>query len=352
MILSNKTIELLEDIERRIDPDTEEDFKKQWHDFTYGKFDGEIFRPMRKKCSVSSVKNDAININDAILDYDLMLRSQLQGVSNALAQGTTNLAIRSNYGTGIMTSLFGAEIFKMPRETNTLPTTKQLDDTSKIEEILDKGMPDIYSGFGRNVFEFGELCKEVLAKYPKINKYVTAYHPDTQGPLDSCELLWGCDMFYNMYDDPDLVHGMLKLITDTYIAVMDKWYEIYPLNTELNPHWHHLCHRGGIVLRDDSAMNLSPEQYLEFALPYDSRLLEYYGGGMVHFCGRGDHYIELLCKCPYLYAINLSQPHYNDMEVIFRNTVDKGIKILGFSPAQVEAYKNRPGAYHSNLSIG
>ena len=49
----------------------------------------------------------------------------------------------------------------------------------------------------------------------------------------------------------------------------------------------------------------------------------------MHFCGKGDHYIEALSETPGLYAINMSQPDMNDMEIIYRNTVDKGIKILG-----------------------
>ena len=30
-----------------------------------------------------------------------------------------------------------------------------------------------------------------------------------------------------------------------------------------------------------------------------------------------------------LYAVNLSQPEYNDMETIFANLADRGIKIIG-----------------------
>ena len=65
-------------------------------------------------------------------------------------------------------------------------------------------------------------------------------------------------------------------------------------------------------------------------MPYDAKLLERYGGGVIHFCGKGDHYIELLSRLPMVYGINMSQPECNDMEKIYRNTVDKGIKILSF----------------------
>ncbi|MBQ4628306.1 MAG: hypothetical protein IJB44_04435 [Clostridia bacterium] len=351
MELSKETLLLLEDIERRIDPETEEDLEKQWLDFTYGRFDGDIFCPKRKKTSPPSVEPQGININDAIKDYDLMLRSQLSGVSWALNGTHNTLCVRANYGTGIMTSVFGAEIFVMPYENNTLPTTRPLNDTEKIRRIVEKDGYDIMSGFGKNVFEFGEICAEVFEKYPKIKKYVNVYHPDTQGPLDICELLWGCEMFYALYDEPDLAHAMLSLITDAYIAVMDKWYDIFPKNTVLNHHWGGLCHKGTIVLRSDSAMNISPEIYREFSMPYDKKLLDYYGGGIVHFCGRGDHYIEILSKLNGLYGINMSQPECNDMEKIYKNTVDKGIKILCFNHSRANEDKCRQGGFNGCLSV-
>lgn len=351
MELSKETLLLLEDIERRIDPETEEDLEKQWLDFTYGRFEGEIFCPNRKKLSVPSVEPPFININDAIKDYDLMLRGQLAGVSGALNGTHNTLCIRANYGTGIMTSLFGAEIFIMPYENNTLPTTRPFNDTERIRRTVGQGLPDVMNGFGKNVFEFGEFCAEIFEKYPKIKKYVNVYHPDTQGPLDICELLWGCDMFYALYDEPDLAHAMLSLITDAYIAVMDKWYDIFPKNTVLNHHWGGLCHRGALVLRSDSAMNISPEIYKEYSAPYDQKLLNYYGGGVVHFCGRGDHYIEILSELNGLYGINMSQPECNDMEKIYRNTVDKGIKILCFNHSRANEDKCRQGGFNGCLSV-
>ena len=95
------------------------------------------------------------------------------------------------------------------------------------------------------------------------------------------------------------------------------------------------------MLRDDSAMNLSPEMFDEFIAPYDERLLTTFAndkgeGGGIHFCGRGDHYIERASRIKGLRAINMSQPHLNDMEVIFANTVDKGIAIIGLARQAAE----------------
>ncbi len=349
--LSTETTALLEDIEARIDPLSESDLENQWRDFLYDRFDGDIFSPHRTVTSAPRAALRAININDAIEDYELMLVSQMQVVSHMLNSPNGSLCIRANYGTGILSSLFGAKIFTMPRETNTLPTTRALNDTEAIRSIVERGLPDLMGGLGRRVFEFGEYAAEVIARYPKISRFVEVYHPDVQGPLDICELLWGGEMFYAMYDEDALVHAMLRLITDTYSSFLEKWYELFPANSEMNTHWGSFRHRGKIVLRDDSAMNLSPALYEEFAAPYDRELLARFDGGVVHFCGRGDHYIETLSTSPGLYGINMSQPELNDMDKIYRCTVDRGIKILGFSREWAEKDAARVGGFGHNLSV-
>ena len=122
-------------------------------------------------------------------------------------------------------------------------------------------------------------------------------------------------MFFEMYDDPDFVHAVMRLITDTYKGFLNKWYEIIPRREVITVHWG-ILHRGTIMLRLDSAMNLSPEFYDEYSKPYDRELLNDYNGGYMHFCGRGDHYIESLCEIETLCGFNVSQPHLNDMDVI------------------------------------
>ena len=345
---SERTVALLEALERAIDPAVEEELKDQWRDFWSGRFEGEIFSPVRKKTSATELPAH-ININDAVGDYDLMLQAQLGGALWALTQKSRIPSVRANYGTGILSSLFGAEIFIMPYKNDTLPTTRAVNDTEWMRKMVERGSPDLLTGFGRQVLEMGEIYAEVFSKYPKIATYVPVYHPDLQGALDIAELLWGGEMFYAMYDEPELVHGVLSLITETYIAFMEKWNRLHAPDAELNTHWGSFWHRGTLVLRNDSAMNLSPEFYEEFSVPYDTRLLSHFGGGVMHFCGKGDHYVEALCKIPQLYGINLSQPQYNDMEKIYRNTVDKGIAILGFSGERAREDVGRTGGYRHLL---
>ena len=350
MILTDYTKRLLDDIEMRIDPETENDYLQQWQNFWNNNCHDIFFIPQRKVLTKPHIEIQRININDALDNYELMLDMQLAMVSDQLGSPTSALGMRANYGTGIMTSLFGAEIFKMPRETDTLPTTRSLNDRNAVKNILEKGIPDLSHGFGESVFTFGAFCRELLQDYPQISQHVQMYHPDTQGPLDVAELLWGSEIFYDMYDEPDFVHDVISLITDTYIKVLDKWFTIFPAKEDLNVHWH-LIHKGKIMLRNDSAMNLSPEMYAEFALPYDKHLLEYYGGGCVHFCGRGDHYIDRLCQINALTSINLSQPHLNDMEQIYRTTFAARKKIIGLDRNTCEKYAASQGAVPGMLCV-
>ncbi|MBE6561955.1 MAG: hypothetical protein E7662_12610 [Ruminococcaceae bacterium] len=344
MQFSSYTISLLEELERRIDPETEDDLHEQFQNFWDNCCEDIYFQPTRRKFAAPEVELKEININDAVNDYELMLQSELILASKRLNTRGSFPCVRSNYGTGIMTSLFGAKLFMMPYEANTLPTTCSLNDSDAVRRILEAGVPDLQNGFGKDVFAMGEIFAEVFSKYSKIQKYVQIFHPDTQGPLDVAELLWGGEMFYEMYDNPDLVHCTLRLITDTYKRFLDHWYTIIPRREGLNMHWGWMMHPGLIVLRDDSAMNLSPDLYKEFAFPYDNELLDYYGGGCVHFCGRGDHYIGILAQAKNLFGIKLSQPQYNDMETILRTAKENGKKILGLKLFACEEYAARPDA--------
>ena len=66
--LSRETLALLDDIENRIDPATEEDFAAQWEDFLFDRFEGEIFAPQRKKLSAPGLTPPDVHINDALAD--------------------------------------------------------------------------------------------------------------------------------------------------------------------------------------------------------------------------------------------------------------------------------------------
>jgi len=347
--------EYLVDLERRIDAAVEDRLYAEWRVFTDGEFDGAIFSPQRARHSLPGVAWPRVSVNAALEDYDLMALQQLRACSAGLEEASgALLAVRCNYGTGIMPTLFGATLFVMDEAMDTLPTSiplgglehatvdgaMQTAGTSKvvdaIKALLDRGVPDLHTGLGGKVLAMAEYYRTLLEPYPKLRRYVHIYHPDLQGPMDICELLWGSRLFVALLEAPDLVTALLELVTETYIRFMRAWTDIIPFEEGYNVHWA-MLHKGNIMLRDDSAMNLSPRMFETFIRPYDERLLRELDGGALHFCGRGDHYIRYAAEMKGLYAINLSQPEYNKMDIIFDQTVDKDIRIIGLPRAAAEA---------------
>jgi uroporphyrinogen-III decarboxylase len=186
----------------------------------------------------------------------------------------------------------------------------------------------------------GRRFKEIFAACPKLSQCVHIFHPDLQGPMNVCEMLWGASLYVDFYDKPDLIKDFLSLITETYIAFMRRWQEIVPPLDGYGVHWS-MLHRGRIMIRDDAATNFSPEMFEEFVRPYDQRLLDEFGGGGIHFCGRGDHFIAKVAEMPGVYAVNMTQPEHNDVETVCRHTVDKGINLIGLEErAMKQAFRS------------
>jgi hypothetical protein len=345
----------LQDLERRIDPQVEEELFEQWRAFADGECTEEICSPKRPRPSPPSVEWPHVLVNDALEDFEAMALQQLELCSQALAEGSgALLALRCNYGTGILPSLFGGERFLMDRDIDTLPACRPLEGGAQaVKRLVDQGVPNLNAGQGETTFRMGQYFVRLLKDYPRLSQHIYLYHPDLQGPMNVCEMLWGSALYLDLYDQPDLVRDFLSLITETYIRFMRRWEETIgessqlsvlgsqlPANCQLPTgncelttayavHWS-MLHRGRIMVRNDASTNLSPAMYDDFARPFDQRLLDELGGGAIHFCGRGDHLIAKFGGLSRLHAINTTQPGLNDVETIFGGTIDKGINLLGF----------------------
>jgi len=351
MALGCYTVEkYLDDLEGRICEDVEDQLLSQWKTFADGKFDGDIFTPARGIKTPAGIDWPDVSVNDALDDFELMALQQFRGCSCVIENNTDELmCVRANYGTSILPSVFGAELFMMAQETNTLPTSRPLaGGKDAIRALIDKGVPDISTGLGGKVLEMGQRFVEMASRYPKIGRFVHIYHPDLQSPMDVCEILWGSSLFLDIVDEPDLVKEFLSLITKTYAKLMNAWDKIVPSLDGYASHWSFL-HKGHLLLRADSAMNFSPAMYEEFIEPYDQILLDKFGGGALHFCGRGDHYCHRFSKTQGLHAIQMSQPECNDVEVILQNTVELGFQLLGFSRDVAEQLLKQGRNLHGNV---
>ena len=341
-----RLLALLDQLESAIDPATEDALERAWLGFTFDRrtLFPDLFLPSRGGPRALDFPTPPF-INETlpatVEGYARMLIGQYTNCLYALrGGGGAPMVVRANYGTGILPSVLGCGIYVMPPESDTLPTVTPLGGAG-VEALLERDVPPLTNGYGGQAFVIGELIREIAARYPKIGRYVHVAHPDLQGPIDDADLIWGSDLFFAVYDRPELVHALLGRICETYIRFMAEWGKLFPAG-EYGFHGG-MMYRGALMLRNDSAMNFSAEMFAEFIQPYDQLLLERCGGGAMHFCGRGDHYIAALCRTPNLYAVNVSQPELNDMETIFCHTVDRGIKLISLERKFALAHRQRLG---------
>ena len=345
----------LDDLQRRIRPDDENRLTDSWLSFADCKPSEGFFAPSRSM-SPSAISWPDININDCIDSIDLMIYQQLKTVSDTLASGAGELlSIRPNYGTGIIPSMYGAEIFVMPAETNTLPGARPLPGAmNAVKNILEKQEMDFSKKLAGKVFNFAERWLEISRPYAEISRYVRMYNPDLQGPLPLVELLWGSGVYLDIFDESETVNAALDFFTYVIIAFLKKFHALCPpFDAEHSIEWG-LLHRGKIIIRNDAAMNISGNMYKEFVMPRDQQIINIFGGG-IHFCGKGDHYIGHISDIEGISTFNMSQPEYNDMEIIYQNTIDKGIVIIGMPEFEVKravaAGRNLRGRVHCGASI-
>ncbi|MEG1524404.1 MAG: hypothetical protein RR297_10340 [Clostridia bacterium] len=341
------------DLENRINPVDEARLEREWRAFADLELTEGAFRTARFP-RPAEIEWKRVMINDALKDDDLMIYRELYSVHEKLENGSGELlSIRSNYGTGIIPSMLGAELFLAPYDIDTLPAPYPLTDGQvAIERILQDDRKSNYTvGLAAKTFRVLEQYLELAAHYPKVKRYVNYYNPDLQGPLALCESMWGSKFYYAIYDDPDLVCDTLTFLTDTFIGFLNRWQSLCPAFDGTHSVDWGCLHRGHCIIRNDAAMNISGDMYAALVKPCDERIIGAFGGG-VHFCGRGHHYIEHVSNIKGLSCVNLSEPDMNDMEKIYCNTIDKGLIIFGLLQSEVDRALDNGRNLHGRVSAG
>ncbi len=240
--------------------------------------------------------------------------------------------IRANYGVGTLPSLFG---LKSRIVGGNMPWVDHAS-MHGVQEIISNGVPNLDSGFGKKISLTHEYYQEALSKYPKCQAAIKIYHPDFQGPFDVAHLIFGSDIYTAFYDDEELVQDLLRVVSDTYIAMMKR------VKTEIDDdfddfcfHWFHV-YGGNIVLRDDSSVNLSADMYNEHIRPHNQRIIDEFGSGSIHFCGRADQWVFDVMNINNLCGLNFG----------YMENVEFGQKYLDFvTPAMLS--KNIPNCAYT-----
>lgn len=132
---------------------------------------------------------------------------------------------------------------------------------------------------------------------------------DMQGPLAVAAAIWGYQDFLSaFYDNPEEVHFLLNLATESIIEFATKQMEaaegdIIPMHCWAVV-W--MPPGKGISISEDLLSVLPPELYQEFGIPYHERIARNFGSVFIHSCGNFSHNLDNLKKTKGLVGMNFS----------------------------------------------
>lgn len=228
-------------------------------------------------------------------------------------------SMRANMGCGIIPSLFGHQqrLFedKMP----------WLADHVKKENI--KGKYDFNINDSKEFaagMEHMEYMTEILRENGLGGK-VFVYPLDLQGAIDTAHLIYGDELFYSLYDDPEFTHHLLEASCESIEFAMRECFKRIDKSDELVAHYNFLImpkETGGLKISEDTTTLLSPALIDEFAKPYLHKILEQFGGGYVHYCGKNNHLLDVVFDEPLAWGINFGNPEKHDMTEILQKCRD------------------------------
>ncbi len=270
---------------------------------------------------------------EAYVDPEKMLYNELiktvggtSAYASVLIKDDFPLHVRSNHGVGILSSLFGA---RCKIVNDNMPWVEHME-LGEVRKAVERGVPDLNQALGKRVVDTHHYYLDKLSRYPKCGRCVRITQPDLQGPFDIAHLLVGNDVFLGVFDYPELLHDLLAVITETYIAFKTM---LDPLLTDRagdDAVYLHGCIFGGKVLvKDDTAIiNLSEEMYRTFSKTYNDRILEACGGGSLHYCGPSRTWAQEAIGGPWLRGVNFGNPEKQDLAMLHAYWRERRVPIL------------------------
>lgn len=265
-----------------------------------------------------------------------MLQNQLldRVVPGVLLRDDSPLAVRNNHGTIQIASILGGNWRLVEDHYPWVEPLKPIEGLEQVARSAD-AIPDDAGVLSRAIDTL-RFYRQKLDDYPPLSEVIQISLPDLQGPLDTAEQLWGSDIYYAFHEDRNgLLQDLLAKVTRTTVEVSRKLRQ--HARDRLDPFantQHTYVIPGRIMIRDDSAVLLSPSSYAEVVAPHDSRLLKEVGTGSIHFCGNGQHLVDSLLKVEGVRGLDFGQPRLMDTKWIYSRCSQAGIALTNLQPGR------------------
>ncbi|NSW89579.1 MAG: hypothetical protein HPY74_02665 [Firmicutes bacterium] len=286
-------------------------------------------QPLLLQCLLDDEESNALpyfNLKEIHYDKDKMLLNGLRDTLTVLYGGREAVpSVRANMGCGIFPSLFGVkqELFedKMPWVQEHIPKNV----------LIKMGPEDLKLG---DEFKAGLSHMSYMAEHLE-DTGCLVFPMDLQGVFDTAHIVYGDQIFYDLYDDPEFVHHLLDLSCHAIILGMEECLKIIPDANIKVAHYNSLVmprSKGGIKLSEDTSTLLSKEHIEEFVSPYMHRILKHFGGGYIHYCGKNPHLFEAVMSESLAYGINFGNPEMHHMETVLNRCAEEGKIYYGYIP--------------------
>ena len=93
-------------------------------------------------------------------------------------------------------------------------------------------------------------------------------------------------------------------------------------------HQHATTIRGNILIRNDSAIMISPEMYAGQVSEHDEFVLKEMSGGGIHSCGRIDYNIAEIFSLPSIRCFDFGQSNLNDIDAVYALAQKRKIPLI------------------------
>lgn len=161
------------------------------------------------------------------------------------------------------------------------------DDLKRLE-----AMDFVHSSVNARQIEYRRAMMNVAEKYPVRFLGGPVFYPGanpalthtSDGPFGVAgDLMGQVELFAGVYERPDFVRELLRIVTDKLIEWLDFCWEEENLPTPKDFAW-----------TDDLAVSLSGDTYRDLVLPFEQRLRFHFDGyASLHMCGKSDHLLKI-----------------------------------------------------------
>lgn len=267
-------------------------------------------QPLLLSAAVDLSEYPSFNTKETHHDPEKMLCQELRAAMCAAEGGRESVpSVRANMGCGIALSLVGLRQTLFDDKMPWLLTHLSKEQAMEMQVSDLKITPE---------FEMAMQHMEYMAEELK-GTGVRVYPLDIQGAIDTAHLMIGDDMFYEVYDDEEYMDHVLELSTAAIQMTMDECMKRIPGSDEYVGHYSSFClprSLGPVKLSEDTTTLLSKAHIARYAQPYTRQILEYYGGGYIHYCGKNDHLLDMVLAEPLCRGLNFGNPDMHDMEKV------------------------------------